>query len=64
VVTSGTQVHYIQLQLRVASPETFGLHNTEQSEVCLIAGLNTGSYNGHITKLFSNTKLQEIETTP
>jgi len=57
-------VHYIQLELCVASPETFGLHNREQKEVSLIAGLNTGGYNGHIAKLFSNTQLQETEMTP
>jgi hypothetical protein len=57
-------VHYIQLEVCVVSPQTFGLHNRKQKEVSLIAGLNTGGYNGHTAKLFSNTQLKETEMTP
>jgi len=52
------------IRVLVARPETFGLHNREQKEVSFIAGLNTGGYNGHIAKLFSNTQLQLKEMTP
>lgn len=57
-------MHYIQLEVCVVSPQTFGLHNRKQKEVSLIAGLNTGGYNGHTAKLFSNTQLKETEMTP